>query len=163
MPYSSVSSIVLIVPNLPQTTTSTGYSETSAIIGRHITRADSIINGKISKRYSVPIAPTPPLLGTLSEDITAYFTYRSFYTQDNFNRMEYFGELKDDALKTLNEIMAGDIDLVDANGNVIEEKTTATSETSLVDSTHIDMQPFFDVDEPTSWDFDDARKDDVYR
>jgi hypothetical protein len=77
--------------------------------------------------------------------------------------MEYFGELKDDALKTLNEIMAGDIDLVDANGNVIEEKTTATSETSLVDSTHIDMQPFFDVDEPTSWDFDDARKDDVYR
>jgi hypothetical protein len=77
--------------------------------------------------------------------------------------MEYFGELKDDAMKTLAGIQAGEIDLVSSTGGVIEEKTTATSETSLVDSTHINMQPYFDVDDPTDWDFSDARKRDIYR
>lgn len=153
MAYCSVSSILLILPGLPQTSTDAGYSVSAAVIGRHITRADGLIDASISKRYAVPISPTPPLLASLSEDITSYYSYRSFYTQDNYNKNDYLAELKDDAIKTLNDIREGVINLVDTAGSMIAETTSA--ESSIVDSTTKDYQPFFDVDDDLEWKFDD--------
>jgi phage gp36-like protein len=153
MAYSSLSSILLVLPGLPQTSTSAGYSTTAAVVGRHITRADALIDSKIARRYSVPISPTPPLIGSLSEDITAYYSYRSFYTQDNSNRNEYFEELRANALSTLDEIRDGKLDLVNTSGSLISERSTeATS--GVLDSTNKDYQPFFDVDDELNWKFD---------
>lgn len=160
MAYSSLASILLVVPGLPQTTSSAGYSETSVVVSRHITRADALIDSKISKRYSTPISPTPPLLASLSEDIVVYYSYRSFYTQDNSNKTDYFNELRDGALKVLDEIREGKIDIVNTAGSLIEERSDeATS--GVLDSTNKDYQPFFDVDDEFDWHFDSDLLDDI--
>ena len=160
MAYSSISSILLMLPGLPQTSTSAGYSTTAAVVGRHITRADSIIDGKISKRYSTPLTPTPPLLGSIAEDITSYFSYRSFYTQDNQNRNDYFDEMRKTALDLLDEIRDGKIDLVDSTGGVIGEKTT-DPQTGVLGSTTEGYQSYFDVDSEFDWKFDDDMVDEA--
>lgn len=154
MAYSSSTNILSLLPSLPNTTTVTG------VISSHITRADALIDAKIGRRYSVPLSPTPPLLGSLSEDITVYYTYRSFYTQDNTNRSDYFGELKDEALKTLDEIRDGKIDLVNTAGSLIEERTTEST-SGVLDSTTKDNAPFFDIDDELNWKFNDELLDDV--
>jgi len=153
MAYSSLTAILTIVPGLPQTTSSNQYSTTSAIVGKHITRSDALINGMLAKRYPVPISPTPPLLSKLSEDIAAYYTYRSSYTQDNHNKLEYFEELKEDAFSELKLIREGDVDLIDTAGGLIAERT-ADLENSIVDSTDADFAPYFDIDDPLDWKFD---------
>ena len=155
MSYSTVSSILTLFPNLPQTTTANGYSVTAAVILPHISRADNVINGKISGRYDVKnfTVSVPPLLKTISEDITSYFSFRSFYSSDSQNVNEWTDRFKE-AVEILNEIRDGDVDLVDSIGDVIGERE-ATSTDGMVDSNTIDTQSFFDVDDPTSWKFDD--------
>ena len=78
MAYSSAGSIVILLPDLPSTDTSDGYSQTVQLINEHVTRADNIINGKIAQRYSVPISPTPPLLRTLAAEYTRTWAARSY-------------------------------------------------------------------------------------
>ena len=154
MAYASSTSILLVLPGLANTTSVTG------VIDRHIVRADALINAKISKRYSTPISPTPPLLASLSEDITCYYTYRSFYTSDNSNRTEYFAELCEKAFETIDEIRDGKIDLVNTAGSLIGE-VSSESTSGILDSTNKDYQPFFDVDDELSWEFDADLLDDV--
>lgn len=160
MAYSSLTAVLTIVPGLPQTTSATQYSTTSKIVGAHISRADALINGMIAKRYGVPLTPTPPLLSKLSEDITAYYTYRSSYTQDNHNKLEYFEELKEDAFAELKLIREGEVDLVDTLGGLLPERSTEPANT-LVDSTDTDFAPFFDIDDPLTWKFDPDALDEV--
>lgn len=148
------------MPGLPQTSTAAGYSVSSATVTRHMARADALIDSMITRRYATPIVPTPPLLSSLAEDITVYFTYRSFYTQDNINRNEYFEELKNTALEMLKDIRDGKIDLVDSTGGIIEERTT-DSTSGVLDSTTKDYQPFFDIDDEFKWKFDTDLIDDL--
>ena len=159
MPYASTTSILLVVPGLPQTTTATGYTACAAVVDRHIARADALINSKISKRYSTPITPTPPLLASLSEDITTYYSYRSFYSQDNYNKYDNFDELKNMALDTLEQLRQGEIDLVDSSGGVIPEREGG--EVSILDSNTKDSPSFFDIDDSTEWKFNDDLMDTV--
>ena len=158
MSYSTYTSILLILPGLPQTSTAEGYTETVSIIQSHQSRADSIIDSKCARRYSVPFATTPTLIQTISEDLTSYFAYRSFFTQDNQNKNEYYEEIAKNALELLEEIRAGKIDLVDSSGNVVDERATTDSE--LID-TSTDYQSFFDIDSTTSWGFNSDEIDSV--
>lgn len=154
MAYSSATSILLIIPGLAETSTVTD------LVSRHIARADAIIDSKITRRYATPISPTPPLLGSLSEDIASYYTYRSFYRQDNANRTEQLAELADMAFKTLDEIRDGKLDLVDSSGSQIGERTAEAS-IGILDSTTKDYQPFFDVDDELNHKFDADLIDDI--
>lgn len=159
MAYCSLSAILINLPLLPNTYTADNYSITTVTIEQHIRRADGLINGKCARRYSVPFTTTPPFIRTIAEDITCYYTYRSFFTQDNQNYSEYLEELKEEALKSLDEIMNGDLDLVDTEGSSIPERETQAVE--QISSSTEDYQSFFDIDEPTNWDFDEDRKTEV--
>lgn len=161
MAYSSVTSILSIVPMLPQTSTDAGYSVTAATINRHISRADAKINSMICKQYAVPISPTPPLLASISEDIVTYYTYRSFFTQDNYNKLDSLTEFMTIALKDLNEISLGNLNLIDTSGSQIT-KVDSTGE-SFVDSTTIYAQSFFDIDTEYDWKFNDDLVDGIER
>jgi hypothetical protein len=162
MSYSTNTSILILLPGLPQTTTSAGYTSTLALIEDHIARADNVINGKIAKRYDVSGFDTtgsvPPMLITISEDISSFYTYRSLYSSDNQNYNEWMDKF-DEAMELLNEIRDGDIDIVNSTGSIIEERTSATQD-KIISSTE-NYQTFFDIDEPTDWKFDDDRKDEV--
>ena len=157
MAYSSATAIFTILPGMPQTTSSDLWSQASLVVSKHIERADAEINALIAKRYGVPISPTPPFLSKLSEDITAYYSYRSFYTQDNHNKLEYFEEMSERAFTTLDGIRKGEIDLVDTSGSLIAESTSSLT-SSMVDSTTFDYNSAFDIDDPLEWDFDSDLK-----
>lgn len=155
MSYSTITNILPMIPKLPQSTTASGYSVTVNIVGKHITRADALVDSYVSKRYSLPFSNVPPIVRAISEDITAYYTFRSFFTQDNSNKTDYFAELKDDAMATLKMIGDGDLQLVNTAGSIIEFLSNFE-----VDSTH-NHQPFFDIDNSTDWEFNTDLLDSV--
>ena len=157
--YSTYTSILTIVPGMPQTASSSGYSACTAVISKHLNRASALVDGKLSKRYSVPVTDSCPIIDLIADDIASYYTYRSYYRQDNHNRMEDMKETCEMALATLEQIRNGEIDLVDSSGNVIAERSTGAH--SLVDSNTKDYQPFFDVDKETDWHFDDDLLDSI--
>lgn len=159
MAYSALANILTIVPNLPQTSTATGYTQTSAVITRHQARASGIIDSMLSRRYQVPFSPTPPIVAQIEEDIVIYYTYRSFYTSDNYSRAEYYEELKDDAFGLLKQIQSGDIDLVDTSGSAMPEN--ATEDDLILDSNTKDYKSFFDVDDSLDWKFDRDQLDSI--
>ena len=161
MAYATASSLLVLLPGLPQTTTANGYTSSVAIIDAHIVRADSLIDAKCAVRYDVPFSATPPIIKTLSEDISAYLSYRSFYTQDNQNKTDYFEELRDRAYEWLDEISKGTMKLVDSTGSLISERASTTSD--FIESNTEDYNTFFDFDDCTNWAFDSDMLDDINR
>lgn len=157
MAYTTAGAILELNPALPQTTSASGYTQTVTIVSSHITRADGIIDAKLARRYSVPFSTTPPLVRTLSQDITNYFVFRSFFNSDNVNRLEEKSEYYNMAMDTLNEIMKGNMDLVDTAGSVLTE----VNADNVMYSTVEDYTPFFNVDDSTSWKFDSDLLDSV--
>lgn len=160
MAYATRANVLLIVPDLPNTTSANGFSITAKTIDTHITRSDSLVDAAISKRYSIPQSPTPPLLATISDDITAWMTFRSYYTQDNHNTFDHFDEMKEKAFETLSMIREGEIDLFDTAGSLITEKTAELAN-SIVDSNTIDFQSVFDMDDIFSSKVDTDLLDDI--
>ena len=160
MSYSTSTTITLLLPGLPQTTSAAGHSTTIAVIEQHIARADNVINGKIALRYNVSSFSTlvPPLLKTISEDITSYYSYRSFFSSDNQNFNEWTDKYKQ-AMELLEDLREGDMDLVDSSGDIITEVTT--SAVDKIESTTQDYQPFFDEDEVTDWNVDSDKLDNI--
>ena len=160
MSYSTNTTILSYFPQLPQTTTSAGYTQTVAIINSHITRADTLIKGKIASRYDIAgfTASVPPLLRTISEDIASYFSFRSWFSQDNQNVNEWTDKFKE-AESMLDMIRKGDMDLFNTAGALIAER--ASSNISLVDSNNLDYQPYFDEDGPLEWKVDSEKLDDI--
>jgi len=152
MSYSTYTAILTILPGMPQTASSANYSACTSVIAKHLSRASAIVDAKLSKRYAVPLTDTCPVIDAITEDIASYYSYRSYFKQDNHNRMADLQELRDEAFANLEQIRLGEMDLVDSLGNVIAERSTGAH--SLVDSNTKDYQPFFDVDKDTSWAFD---------
>jgi hypothetical protein len=158
--YSTNTTIISYFAALPQTTTSAGFALISGRITSHITRADTIINSKIARRYSVSDLQVnvPPVLRTLSEDISSYFTFRAMFSQDNKNVNDWT-EKFNEAMTLLDEIRDGNCDLVNTAGSIIPEITSATS--MYVDSTTKDYQSYFDEDDPTDWKVDIDKKSSI--
>lgn len=160
--YATSTSILVILPGMPQTSTVSGYTSTVAIIDSHISRADSYINAKISNRYDVSgfdtVGSVPPLLKMLSEDIASYYTYRSQFSADNQNVNEWTEKFKD-AIEVLNQIRDGDMDLVNTTGSLITELTD--TENDMVTSSTEDYQSYFDEDSPLDWKVDDDKLESI--
>lgn len=157
MAYCSATTVLGLFPGLPQTSTVAGYSSTVALISSHITRADSIIDGKCARRYDVPFSDTststPPLIQTLSQDLSAYYTYRSKFTGDGANKFEYLDTLMQIALETLNQIQESKMDVVGVAGAVVSE----ISSSSKIYSSTENYTPAFDVDDEFNWKIDPNR------
>ena len=156
MSYSTATSILTILPGLPATTSADGYSSTVSLIESHIVRADSFIDAKCSRRYSLPFSPVPPFIRTISEDISSWFVYRSEFSTDIKTDFENRFE---DAVEWLNQIQAGELNLVDTSGSLVAELSTTSA--GFLDSNTKDYQPFFDEDEPVSWKIDADKKDGI--
>ena len=156
--YATTSSLLLLLPGLPQTTTAAGYTSCVALMGSQITRAEALIDAKIGGRYTLPLSPIPPVIRAIAEDISGYYIYRSYSIQDNQNRANYeaLRDIYQDAIKQLDEIGSGALDLMDTSGSAVAETIEHGA-----DSNTIDYQPFFDVDDPTDWAFDSENLDDV--
>ncbi|GAF78649.1 unnamed protein product [marine sediment metagenome] len=157
---ATTTNIIPNLPGLPQTDTSSGYTATVALVDRHLTRAENLVNGTIGVRYEVPFSQgaCPPMLTTIVEDIVSYYTLRSFFSKDNQNENDYTDEFKD-AVEQLKAIRDGDVSLVSTTGSLTPERPV--TEDLDLSSNVTDKQSFFDKDEPTSWHFDEDLLDDI--
>lgn len=159
--YATYTAILIDYPALPQTTTTSRWTETLALLSTSIDAAEADINSAIGRRYAVPFAAgsVPPKLKKLTIDLAAYYTFRAKYMRDSHNVSDWVKELKDEVDEELKLIRESDIDLVDTAGSVITERTALTR---IISNTQ-DYQPFFDLDEPTDWAVPSARLDAIDR
>ena len=160
MNYATVTSIIELLPILPQTNTVDGYTATAALLSNHISRADAYINGFIARRYDISaFTGIPPLLQNISEDITSYYIMRSEFTADNQNDNTWIDKFKD-ALDILKEVKDGNIDLFYNDGSLIPEREK-DSNTSFVESNTENYQSFFDEDKSLNWKVDSNKLDEL--
>lgn len=157
--YATTTSFSELIPQLFISNTTTSDSEGEAIVSRHITRAEGIVNSYIGARYGLPFTSTaiPPMLRTLSEDIASWFTVRGVYTQDSQLRQEYLDEYKV-ALDMLKEIRDGDTGLSLTDGSEVPPNSTSRILSSTQGIVHT-----FNLDEPKNWEIDPDYLDDVSR
>ena len=112
--YVTTSAIFTLLPGLDAT-------GTTALVDTHIVRAEGMVNGMLSKKYTVPFTSTavPPIIRQLVEDYSCYFTMRSLYTRDSQNKSDWTAEFRDLASVTLMEIVNNKVALVDTAGSVL--------------------------------------------
>ncbi len=138
MPYSEATATISLLPGMPQTSASAGYSLNVSLLTDHITRADNLINAKIASRYDISSFSTnPSLLILLSQDISSYYLMRSQYSSDDQNLNEWTMKFKE-SIAILDQIRNGDMDLVGEDSALISEdnrKDTITSSTEDFDPT----------------------------
>ncbi len=115
--------------------------------------ADSVINGKIAKRYVVPISPTPPLLKTISIWLAIYyFTLRQ--DQGSSDEVRNWAQaLYDQMIALLDQIASGEIVLVNTSGTIL------AAETFLPSSDTEDHTPTFGIEDDTLQVIDPDRLD----
>ena len=164
MSYSNPTTTLALMPVLAQTTTSNGYSTSVAMLERNVTRADAWIDGKLSKRYSIPLngantstGAVPPLVRTLSQELTMAWTYDSFFARDNQNTSEYADEKEKRVFDMLDQLQARKIDLVDTAGSLLAERDSSTKLTS----TSAKYTPTFLEDSITSSRVDSSKIEDI--
>ena len=164
MPYSNPTTTLAFMPILAQTTTSNGYSTSVFQLQQQRDRADSWIDGKLSKRYQIPLngattdtAAVPPLIRTLSQELNMAWTYDSFFARDNQNTSEYADEKEKRVFDMLDQLQMRKIDLVDTAGSVIPERDSSTKLTS----TSAKYTPTFLEDSVTASRVDSTKLDDI--
>ena len=112
-----------------------------------ITKAENIVNGKLSKRFTVPFAVTPPMVKTLTIDIAAFYVLRTLYTQEAQNTSNWALEIYKEAMTLLDEIASGQKELLDVDGVIIPEFLGDAK----IYSQSKNFIPTFDIDDPLEW------------
>ncbi len=108
----------------------------AGIVARCIAKAQAMIDGAISNRYTLPFANVPPLVTSICEDLTVYLIKRALNPGvgklDDETESAY-ADVKD-TLKSIAGFNTAKtqevINLVDASGNVIAPKDTMSSSSS---------------------------------
>ena len=170
--YATTSSIPLLLPFALKTNTTTGDVDGVAVFSKHIDRAESLVNSYLSIRYSSQVpsggwglpwglewgnaaTAIPPVLRTLSEDITCYYFIRSTYVQDGERKNQYADSYKE-AVKQLEQIRDGKTPLALTSGALLSHITTG----KIISSTQ-DYAPTFDEGSPENWTGDSEKDDDI--
>jgi len=113
--YATVQEVIYTLPQIGQVSTLT-----SAAILTAIYRAESVIDAKLSRRYTVPVIPTPPILTTLSCDLTIYrLMTRRLFSGEQQNRSDWPEKYKE-SMELLEELADGNLQLVDSGGIVVQ-------------------------------------------
>lgn len=153
--YATTTAISELLPFLMAGNTTTSDTVMTAIFTRHIDRAEGEVNSFIVARYSLPFTTVPPLIRKLTEDIASYYTLRGSYVKDGQLRQEYLDDFLE-AKETLQKIHDGTLKLALTNGSLVDALTS----TRFLSSSD-NYAPTFEMDEPTDWEVDTTRLDDV--
>lgn len=92
---------------------------TNSALLTNASAAESIINARISQRYTIPMTSVVPVLETLATDMTIYriLTGRVIIAEEH----PWFQRFKD-AVKTLNDIADGKMSLLTSSGDAVAER-----------------------------------------
>jgi phage gp36-like protein len=153
--YATTTSFSNLIPNLLAGNTTSGDIPGAAALDAHITRAESVVNSYISSRYSLPFTTVPPLVRTLSEDITAYFHIRGVSVQDGQRDNPWYESYKL-ALDMLKDIKDGKLGLSLTDGSSL----APASSSKFLSSTDGYAQTF-NLDDSDKWEVDADRLDEI--
>lgn len=120
--------------------------------------ADSIIDMKCCKRYSVPFSPVPPAIKSLSTSLSSWNALRTIYTQEVPASIQQIKDNYDIAIKMLDDIWNGDMDI--PSGTAGANVTEAGAGTKYW-SSNMNYTPTFDVDDELLWRTDTDRLSDI--
>lgn len=127
----------------------------------YITMAESVVKGKIAKRYDVTFSAVPPLIRYISAELSLIFVLNRFFTGETRSKNDWRDVRKQDNDKLLNDIADGKIALTDSSGNIIAQRT----DNQGIESNTKDYTPTFshlDVeDQKLDKDREDDERDDL--
>jgi phage gp36-like protein len=154
--YSTVSDLYLLAPEVGSLT-----AVTSADVCAFGGKAQEIVDAKIAKLYTLPLAQTYRPLQTITEDLALYYVFRRLYTSERFNDSPW-PEKYNAALAMLDEIAAGKLALIDATGAVITGRSDIVevwSTTKDYVPTFSELGPLDQVQDPDKIDDEADRRD----
>ena len=133
MPYCTIDDLHLRLPaSFVVSLTDDAGSEVVDVdtVQRAIADADSMIDGYLRSRYTVPFATTPKIIQRLSVDLTVYYLYqrKNDYEMPEPVRFRYT-----DALKTLEAVAAGRMHIEDVPPSEAEVPTISVSNKTAAD------------------------------
>lgn len=152
--YATTTSLKQRYSGFPQSNTAA-----DTVLSDSITRAEGVINSYICRRYSTPFTSgvIPPIIITITEDLSAAYAYRSSFMRDSHNTSSYQIELEKKSIDMLKLIRDSEIDIADTSGNLIGER----GDRDRIKSNTEDYTPIFGLDDDTAWAVDSDRLDDI--
>lgn len=117
--YTTVSLMLVTLPAISSRT-----NATSADLAVFAERAETVINAKIAKFYSLPFTDRIPILETIATDIACYyFLTRRVFTQERDNESSWPDKFKE-SMGLLDEIVDGRIPLLTSSGALLPVNTS---------------------------------------
>jgi len=113
-------------------------------------KADAIVDAYVSNRYNVPFTTTPALIASIAQDITIFYLMRTGYFDGIAgNDKETAKEFYDMAIKDLEKIRDGDMDLPDV------DPADVGTNVNRIASTREDYHPSVDMGSELDWGVDE--------
>lgn len=129
-----------------------------SIVQEKETRAQSLVEGYLAKKYQMPMTSNVSLVKTIVEDIATYDIFRWLTTLNrSVQNSEVIKEKYEQSLAILNDITAGKVALFDDLGNYIDERSL---EKKYWISTN-NRQPTFNLDDPLDWEVSPSRLEEI--
>ena len=121
--YSDVNRVYDLEPMIGSISDLTSAQLVSAFINP----AEADMNARLSRRYTVPITGTIPLLQAIADDLSVYRALsRRVFTQDQLKDSSWPDRFKE-SMDTLMEIANGKVLLVDSAGAAVATKTNVAN------------------------------------
>lgn len=98
-------------------------SITSAQVEFYITQAESVINGFIAFRYSLPFPTIPQLVITFSSELSLLNLLDRFFTSEQPKVNEWRDKRKEELFKLLGGVKKGEILLILGDGSTVGQRT----------------------------------------
>lgn len=149
--YATTTSIPALLPNYLRGNSTAVDPAGTAVFSGHITRAESVVNAYIGRRYSLPFivgtttTNVPPILRTISEDLACFYAMRSSFNEDGKIKNPYLDSYQG-AMSILEGIGLGTIPLTYTDGSEVPSAAA-----SLAKATTRQYTPVFGLDNATSW------------
>ncbi len=158
--YITITSVLTMMPQLPQATASSGWTGTTNLISNTVSFAEDKVNSYLAVKYTLPFTTVPPLVRSEALKLAVYYTYKYQYSSDNQNA-NAFVEIEDGSsnsvFKNLEEIRDGKLRLTDTSGSLVAFKASGRG----FRSNRGEFTPVFDMDSVTSSQVDESLLDTI--
>lgn len=144
--YCTAAEVKVILTNIDLASITTNY----------LTMADSIINAKLARQYTLPFSTTPPVINTIATILAAYYVTEAQFSGGQANKSEWVNNKYSQMMKLLDQLAEGKMDLVATAGTVIDRTNT-----DEVSSNTSGYAPTFGEDDEINQAVDSDKLDDI--
>ncbi len=126
----------------------------SATMNAFILEAESIVDSKIGANYALPFSIVPPIVITITRDITAYIASEYLWQMGNRNTNRNIEARYTRSLTLLDDIRRGDSVLVTTAGVLISPDNDVDQQ-----ATYSSCPPIVDMDDFMNWNISESLDD----